>query len=57
MEQAGWAHSLLFVAELPSFRAILPEDIVIQMNKFRKLEQEKKETARDAKREKKKAVH
>jgi hypothetical protein len=27
------------------------------MNKFRELEQEKKETARDAKREKKKAVH
>jgi N-glycosylase/DNA lyase len=52
-EQAGWAHSLLFVAELPSFRPILPDDIVLQMNKFRDLEQEKKEAARDAKREKK----
>jgi N-glycosylase/DNA lyase len=56
-EQAGWAHSLLFVAELPSFRPVLPEDIVIEMNKFRQLEQGKKEAARDAKREKKKAVH
>jgi N-glycosylase/DNA lyase len=30
---AGWAHSLLFVAELPSFRAALPADMVAQMNK------------------------
>lgn len=54
-EQAGWAHSLLFVAELPSFRSVLPEDIVKEMDKFRKLEQEKKEAAREAKREKKEA--
>lgn len=54
-EQAGWAHSLLFVAELPSFRPVLPEDIVIEMDKFRELEQEKKEAAREAKRQKKKA--
>lgn len=39
---AGWAHSLLFVAELPSFRNILPEDIVSQMNEWREQEQEKK---------------
>ena len=29
---AGWAHSLLFVAELPSFRDVLPDDIVQQMD-------------------------
>jgi N-glycosylase/DNA lyase len=29
--KAGWAHSLLFVAELPSFRAVLPADIVQEM--------------------------
>jgi N-glycosylase/DNA lyase len=28
---AGWAHSLLFVAELPSFRNILPLDVAQQM--------------------------
>ena len=33
--RAGWAHSLLFVAELPSFRAVLPDDIVLQMDKVR----------------------
>ena len=33
--KAGWAHSLLFVAELPSFRPILPEDITDQMDKVR----------------------
>ena len=29
---AGWAHSLLFVGELPSFRGVLPADIVQQMD-------------------------
>jgi N-glycosylase/DNA lyase len=29
---SGWAHSLLFVAELPSFRSILPEDIIVEMD-------------------------
>ena len=73
----GWAHSLLFVAELPSFRPALPQDVVDEMEKvccfidfdvdtcyyditntfvvvcvlqFRKVEQEKKESAREAKR-------
>lgn len=31
--KAGWAHSLLFVAELPSFRPVLPEDLVEEMDK------------------------
>jgi len=31
-EYAGWAHSLLFVAELPSFRNVLPEDVVAEMD-------------------------
>ena len=31
-EYAGWAHSLLFVAELPSFRNVLPDDIVAEMD-------------------------
>ena len=29
---SGWAHSLLFVAELPSFRDVLPFDVVQQMD-------------------------
>ncbi len=29
---AGWAHSLLFVAELPSFRAVLPPDLLYEMD-------------------------
>lgn len=31
--KAGWAHSLLFVAELPSFRPALHEDIVEEMDR------------------------
>ena len=38
----GWAHSLLFVAELPSFRDILPVDVVREMDEWRVLEQAKK---------------
>ena len=33
--KSGWAHSLLFVAELPSFRPVLPDDIVEEMDKVR----------------------
>lgn len=29
---SGWAHSLLFVAELPSFRPVLPTDMVAEMD-------------------------
>lgn len=32
---AGWAHSLLFVAELPSFRSVLPVDLLSDMDKVR----------------------
>jgi N-glycosylase/DNA lyase len=37
----GWAHSLLFVAELPSFRNVLPVDVVTEMDQWRKEEQRK----------------
>jgi N-glycosylase/DNA lyase len=33
----GWAHSLLFVAELPSFRVVLPADMIEEMEKVSKL--------------------
>ena len=41
-EKAGWAHSLLFVAELPSFRPVLPANLVEEMDQFRQQEKEKK---------------
>jgi N-glycosylase/DNA lyase len=37
VQKAGWAHSLLFVAELPSFRPVLPEDLITEMDKVRKM--------------------
>jgi N-glycosylase/DNA lyase len=40
--RAGWAHSLLFVAELPSFRSVLPLDMVKEMDEWKKHEQEEK---------------
>lgn len=39
----GWAHSLLFVAELPSFRGVLPVDMVREMDEWREHEQRKKQ--------------
>jgi len=49
----GWAHSLLFVAELPSFRGILPADVVREMDEWKEHEQrkklEKKEASKKAK--------
>eukprot|EP01042_Synura_sphagnicola_P015920 gene15920-20164_t len=32
--KAGWAHSLLFAAELPEFRSTLPEDIQNKMKRY-----------------------
>ena len=55
VSHAGWAHSLLFVAELPSFRNILPQDIVARMNEWREQEQEKKAADKEEKRAKKAA--
>jgi N-glycosylase/DNA lyase len=49
--KSGWAHSLLFVAELPSFRPVLPQHIVDEMDKFR---HEQQQLAKLAKQEDKK---
>jgi N-glycosylase/DNA lyase len=48
-DYAGWAHSLLFVAELPSFRNVLPLDIVEQMDTFREEEAVRKAELKEAK--------
>jgi N-glycosylase/DNA lyase len=42
----GWAHSLLFVAELPSFRSILPHEMIAEMDTFRQEEQARKQEAK-----------
>jgi N-glycosylase/DNA lyase len=49
----GWAHSLLFVAELPSFRPVLPDHLVQDMEAFRVQEQAKKKEAASAKKSRK----
>eukprot|EP00551_Chaetoceros_affinis_P010572 CAMPEP_0203669708 /NCGR_PEP_ID=MMETSP0090-20130426/6001_1 /ASSEMBLY_ACC=CAM_ASM_001088 /TAXON_ID=426623 /ORGANISM="Chaetoceros affinis, Strain CCMP159" /LENGTH=547 /DNA_ID=CAMNT_0050534443 /DNA_START=3 /DNA_END=1646 /DNA_ORIENTATION=- len=50
---AGWAHSLLFVAELPSFRDVLPDDVVAEMDEWREAEMAKKAKEKKAKMKKK----
>jgi N-glycosylase/DNA lyase len=45
--RAGWAHSLLFVAELPSFRGLLPTYITKEMDDFRNEEKERKKKQKD----------
>lgn len=40
---AGWAHSLLFAAEIPNFKHLLPLNIVEEMEAFKKYEKEQKE--------------
>jgi N-glycosylase/DNA lyase len=47
--RAGWAHSLLFVAELPSFRPALPKEMVEEMDSFRLTEQESKKSKKKQK--------
>jgi N-glycosylase/DNA lyase len=52
-EHAGWAHSLLFTAELPAFRSLLPEAIIAEMASFREFEREEKSVKRAAARDRK----
>ena len=37
---AGWAHSVLFAAELPQFRCLLPQKIQDEMLEYSKLQME-----------------
>jgi N-glycosylase/DNA lyase len=48
----GWAHSLLFVAELPSFRDVLPVDVVSEMDHWRKEEQRKMQAMKEERKNK-----
>ena len=54
-DHAGWAHSLLFTAELPAFRQALPTSISDEMATFREFEREEKIAKRAAARDRKRA--
>ena len=54
--KAGWAHSVLFAAELPSFRTLLPEYIQRDMREHAKLTAEKKSVLKEKKVEKRRIV-
>ena len=45
---AGWAHAVLFAAELPAFRSALPASVVEEMDSFREDEKRAAKEARDA---------
>lgn len=54
--KSGWAHSLLFVAELPSFRYVLPQDVVREMDEWREHEKRKKQEMKEESKSKKAKV-
>jgi N-glycosylase/DNA lyase len=55
VSHAGWAHSLLFAAELPAFRPVLPPHILQQMEEIRQSERTRKAEVASEKRAKKAA--
>ena len=54
-DHAGWAHCLLFAAELPAFSAALPSSLSAEMGSFRGKEKLEKAAAREAARARKTA--
>jgi N-glycosylase/DNA lyase len=46
---AGWAHSVLFAAELPQFRVLLPDSMQKEMTDFSALQRSAKKEKRDEK--------
>jgi len=48
-EHAGWGHQLLFAAELQEFRAILPAEMIYQMEEARSLEKMSKAKEKEEK--------
>ena len=52
--KAGWAHSLLFVAELPSFRAVLPEHLAEEMIDFQREEKLRKQEVKEVRKKRQK---
>jgi len=54
VRHAGWAHSVLFAAELPEFRSLLPAEIQADMKAFAEARAEGKKVKREAAAERKK---
>mmetsp|Transcript_9533 Transcript_9533/g.18830 ORF Transcript_9533/g.18830 Transcript_9533/m.18830 type:complete len:550 (-) Transcript_9533:260-1909(-) len=50
---AGWAHSVLFAAELPQFLLLLPEDVQLEVKGFAQEEKKRKAQIRQEKLERK----
>lgn len=48
---AGWAHSVLFAAELPAFRSLLPDSVQLSMERFRLEERERSAQKRQQKKQ------
>jgi N-glycosylase/DNA lyase len=48
---AGWAHSVLFAAELPAFRGALPVEMVSEMKGFSDLIKQEKSIVKEAKKQ------
>jgi N-glycosylase/DNA lyase len=54
VRHAGWAHSVLFAAELPEFRSLLPAETQADMKAFAEARAEGKKVKREAAAERKK---
>lgn len=52
-DKAGWAHSVLFAAELPAFSSQLPESLLADMRDFKQQEKLDKAKANEAKKARK----
>mmetsp|Transcript_38615 Transcript_38615/g.49952 ORF Transcript_38615/g.49952 Transcript_38615/m.49952 type:complete len:145 (-) Transcript_38615:45-479(-) len=50
---AGWAHSLLFAAELPNFSKLLPQNMQDEMSSFKEEEKQRKAIKRAEAKERK----
>jgi N-glycosylase/DNA lyase len=46
--KAGWAHSVLFAAELPEFRKALPADMQAEMKQFTEANKKLKKDQKDS---------
>lgn len=53
VQHAGWAHSVLFAAELPAFRAQLPEQLINEMRDFEDIVKSEKAEVKMEKKKKK----
>merc|ERR1711879_583469 len=55
-DHSGWAHSMLFAAELPYLQSLLPSKLQVEIDNFRKTEKRRKVEIKEEKEEKKKSA-